>query len=86
MERRGGQLGCRGNHLGLLIDGTWVRETARSEDDSRILPMALVLAFCFFACFLGVSAKMKLSLIEMRKYSEGKIDCAMCWCHFILFH
>lgn len=52
--------GCRGNQLGLLIDGTWIRETARSKDESRVLPVALVLAFCLFACFLGVSTKTEL--------------------------
>lgn len=56
-------MGCRGggNQLGLLIDGTWIRETERSKDESRVLPMALVLGFCLFACFLGVSTKMELS-------------------------
>ena len=33
----------------------------RSKDDSRVMPMALVLAYCVFACFLGVSTKMELS-------------------------
>ena len=34
----------------MLRDGMWVRQAVRSKDDSSALLMALVLAFCWFAC------------------------------------
>lgn len=57
------------------------RDNQRSKDESR--------GFCafqswLFACLLTFLECLKRWSYQ-RKYSEGKTDCATCWCHVILF-
>lgn len=61
MERVSWGAGVQGEPVRFADRWDMEKRNRRSKDDSRVLPMALVLAFCLFACFIGVSTKMELS-------------------------
>ena len=61
MERVSWGAGVQGEPVRFADRWDMEKRNRMSKDDSRVLPMALVLAFCLFACFIGVSTKMELS-------------------------